>query len=50
MQNGGIGLMSMRERLRFCGGMLTVKSAPNQGTEIAAAVVAVKAKAATAST
>jgi PAS domain S-box-containing protein len=50
IQNGGIGLMSMRERLRFCGGMLTVKSAPNQGTEIAAEVVAVKAKAATVST
>jgi len=50
IQNAGIGLMSMRERLRFCGGMLTVKSAPNQGTEIAAEVVAVKAKPATAST
>jgi signal transduction histidine kinase len=41
--------MSMRERLRFCGGLLTVKSAPNQGTEIAAEVVAVKKMAATAS-
>jgi signal transduction histidine kinase len=49
VQTGGIGLMSMRERLRFCGGLLTVKSAPNQGTEIAAEVVAVKKMAATAS-
>jgi len=50
VQSGGIGLMSMRERLRFCGGLLTVKSAPNQGTEIAAEVVAVKKMAAAAST
>jgi PAS domain S-box-containing protein len=50
VQNGGIGLMSMRERLRFCGGVLTVRSAPNQGTEIAAEVVAEKKMAATAST
>jgi len=49
VQTGGIGLMSMRERLRFCGGLLTVKSAPKQGTEIAAEVVAVKKMAATAS-
>jgi PAS domain S-box-containing protein len=48
VQTGGIGLMSMRERLRFCGGLLTVKSAPNEGTEIAAEVVAVKKMAATA--
>lgn len=39
VQSGGIGLMSMRERLRFCGGVLTVKSAPDQGTEIAAEVL-----------
>ena len=50
VQTGGIGLMSMRERLRFCGGVLTVRSAPNQGTEIAAEVVAEKKMAATAST
>ena len=49
VQTGGIGLMSMRERLRFCGGLLTVKSAPNQGTEIAAEVVAVEKMAATVS-
>jgi len=49
VQTGGIGLMSMRERLRFCGGLLTVKSAPNEGTEIAAEVVAVKKMVATAS-
>jgi len=46
----GIGLMSMRERVRFCGGMLTVRSAPNEGTEIAAEVVAVKTMAATVGT
>ena len=48
-QTGGIGLMSMRERLRFCGGMLTVRSTPNEGTEVAAEVVAVKRMAAVAS-
>jgi signal transduction histidine kinase len=40
----------MRERLRFCGGMLTVRSTPNEGTEVAAEVVAVKRMAALAST
>lgn len=48
IQTAGIGLMSMRERLRFCGGLLTVRSAPDQGTEIAAEVVAAKTMAATA--
>ena len=48
IQPGGIGLISMRERLRFCGGMLLVDSAPNQGTEITAEVAAVKKFAATA--
>ena len=38
MQSEGIGLISMRERLRFCGGKLSVKSAPNQGTEITAEI------------
>jgi PAS domain S-box-containing protein len=37
-QSGGIGLISMRERLRICGGMLRVKSAPAQGTEIIAEI------------
>ncbi len=39
-QSGGIGLISMRERLSFCRGVLAVKSAPNQGTEITAEVPA----------
>jgi PAS domain S-box-containing protein len=34
----GIGLTSMRERLRFAGGTLIVKSTPNEGTEIIAEV------------
>lgn len=37
-QSGGIGLISMRERLRFCDGVLSVRSTPNQGTEITAEV------------
>lgn len=37
-QSGGIGLTSMRERLRLCGGVLSVKSVPSEGTEIAAQV------------
>jgi len=41
-QSGGIGLISMRERVRFCGGVLSVISAPNQGTEIAAEIAAMK--------
>ena len=48
VQSGGIGLISMRERLRICGGVLSVKSAPNQGTEIAAEVAAVHILAAAA--
>jgi PAS domain S-box-containing protein len=47
-QSGGIGLISMRERVRFCGGVLSVKSAPKQGTEIAAEVGATKKVAVTA--
>jgi PAS domain S-box-containing protein len=35
-QSTGIGLISMRERLRLCGGNLLVISAPAQGTEIKA--------------
>lgn len=42
VQSGGIGLISMRERLSFCGGVLSVKSVPNQGTEITAEVAAAK--------
>jgi PAS domain S-box-containing protein len=34
----GIGLASMRERLRFIGGDLTVKSAPGRGTELVAEI------------
>lgn len=37
-QLGGIGLISMRERVRICGGTLQVKSAPDQGTEITAEI------------
>jgi len=49
-QSGGIGLTSMRERLRVCGGVLFVSSAVNQGTEIAAEVpAAVKVAAVAAS-
>lgn len=33
-QYSGIGLTSMRERLRLVGGSFIVKSAPNEGTEI----------------
>jgi len=40
IQSGGIGLISMRERLSLCGGALFVKSAPNRGTEITAEVLA----------
>jgi PAS domain S-box-containing protein len=38
-QSGGIGLVGMRERLRLCGGSLSVNSAPMQGTEITAEIV-----------
>jgi PAS domain S-box-containing protein len=41
-QSGGIGLISMRERLHFCGGALFVNSAPDAGTEIVAEVSAAK--------
>jgi signal transduction histidine kinase len=34
----GIGLASMRERLRIAGGHLFVKSSPGEGTEITAQV------------
>jgi len=40
LQVGGIGLTSMRERLRLCGGTLSVNTAINSGTEIAAEVPA----------
>jgi len=36
--DAGIGLVSMRERLRIVGGVLSVRSAPNTGTEIFAQV------------
>jgi signal transduction histidine kinase len=35
---GGLGLISMRERLRLVGGTISVVSSPGQGTEIEAAV------------
>ncbi len=34
----GLGLISMQERIRFVGGMLTVSSQPGKGTEISASV------------
>jgi PAS domain S-box-containing protein len=49
-QSGGMGLISMRERLHFCSGELTVKSAPDQGTEIVAEVLALKNLAANGNT
>jgi signal transduction histidine kinase len=42
MDSGGIGLIGMRERVRFCGGLLSVKSAPDLGTEITAEVAVTK--------
>ena len=36
--SAGIGLVSMRERLRLVGGTLSVQSEPMRGTEILAAV------------
>ncbi len=48
MQSRGIGLISMRERLRFCGGVLSVKAAPNEGTVITAEVLAAKTPTVTA--
>lgn len=47
-QSAGIGLISMRERLSLCGGALSLRSSPNQGTEITAEVVAAKQLAAAA--
>jgi PAS domain S-box-containing protein len=44
----GLGLTSMRERLRFCGGLLSVKSVPNRGTEVVAEVATEKVLAAAA--
>ncbi|MGB9007247.1 MAG: PAS domain S-box protein [Candidatus Acidiferrales bacterium] len=37
-ENAGLGLISMRERLRLIGGRLSVQSAPMRGTEILAEV------------
>jgi len=37
-EDAGIGLVSMRERLRLVGGLLSVRSAPMAGTEILAEV------------
>jgi PAS domain S-box-containing protein len=48
VQSQGLGLTSMRERLRLCGGMLSVKSVSNRGTEITAEIAAAKVLAATA--
>jgi len=48
-QTDGIGLTSMRERVRLCGGSLRVTSSLNQGTEIRAEVPAQARVAAAAS-
>ena len=32
--NGGLGLVSMRERLRYVGGQITIDSQPSAGTRI----------------
>jgi PAS domain S-box-containing protein len=48
IESEGIGLISMRERLNFCGGVLTVNSSPSQGTEITAEVAIARKLAATA--
>jgi PAS domain S-box-containing protein len=48
VQTQGLGLTSMRERLRYCGGLFSVKSARNRGTEITAQVAAAKVLAAAA--
>ncbi|MFZ3330676.1 MAG: ATP-binding protein, partial [Candidatus Acidiferrales bacterium] len=37
-EDAGLGLVSMRERLRLVGGRLSVQSAPMRGTEILAEV------------
>ena len=47
-QSGGIGLTTMRERLRLCGGRLSVTSSPQTGTEVLAEVPAPVRVAATA--
>ncbi len=47
VHSGGIGLVSMRERVHFSGGLFSVKSAPNQGTEIAVEIAVAKKLAAT---
>ena len=33
-EKGGLGLVSMRERLRLVGGKLSIQSHPSQGTQI----------------
>jgi len=33
-RNGGLGLISMRERLRLIGGFMRIDSAPSQGTTV----------------
>jgi signal transduction histidine kinase len=38
IQNGGLGLVSMRERARQLGGVLTVCSMPGNGTTVEVAV------------
>lgn len=48
-QSSGIGLTSMRERLRSVGGTFAVKSSPNEGTEIIGEVT-VRGKLASAAT
>jgi signal transduction histidine kinase len=38
VSNGGLGLISMRERLHLIGGELRVSSSPSQGTAVRAVV------------
>ena len=38
VSDGGLGLVSMRERLRLVGGRLSIESSPRQGTRILACV------------
>ncbi len=35
---GGLGLISMRERVRLIGGSFSIRSAPGQGTQVTAEV------------